>query len=131
VICWFHILLFKCGTSTCGRYAWVALALATLGFFLIGAYDDVQKLRGKSNYAGHTPLPKLGLQCLVSTAFCVWLVHGPLTPPPTSLNLAGLGVAALIPIGRWFWALSAFAMVGLHNLNPVVSHSLKAPGFNP
>lgn len=108
-----------------------ALALTTLGFTLIGAYDDAQKLRGKSNDAGLTPRAKLGLQCLVSTAFCAWLAVGSgspwpgFKPPPTSLNLGGIGLeralaalgltAAAIPIGRWFWALSAFAMVAESN----------------
>ena len=110
----------------------IALALATFGFTLIGACDDMQKLRGKSNYAGLTPRAKLGLQCLVSTIFCAWLATGlgGVVVPSTSLNLAGLGpgvgrllagvlgggvVAAVIPIGGWFWALSAFAMVAESN----------------
>ena len=98
-----------------------ALALTTLCFTCIGAYDDVQKLRGKSNYTGLSPRAKLALQCLVSAAFCAWLAlfGGGVS---TSLNLAGLGLgrlfaglglaAAAIPIGGWFWALSAFAMAG-------------------
>jgi len=110
----------------------VALVLATMGFMLVGAYDDMQKLRGRSNAAGLTPVAKLGLQSLVAAALCVWLAHGPLPPPPTSvtlaaftlrlppapITLAGLGVAAAVvtvPLGRWFWALSAFAMVAESN----------------
>jgi len=31
---------------------------------------------------------KLGLQSLVAAALCVWLAHGPLPPPPTSVTLA-------------------------------------------
>lgn len=95
-----------------GQPVVLALVVATLAFMLIGAYDDLQKLRGKSNYAGLSPRAKLGLQCTVASALCVWLAHGPLTPPSTSVTLAGLFE---VPTGNWFWALSAFAMVAESN----------------
>jgi len=78
----------------------------------IGLYDDVQKLRGKSS-AGLGAKGKLAAQCAVATVLCAWLAHGPLSAPPTAVTFAG--AFAALPLGRWFWALAAFAMVAESN----------------
>lgn len=93
--------------------AWAA-TVATLAFAGIGLVDDVGKLRGRRNDAGLTPGKKLAAQCAVAIAFCAWLalVAARRDPVPTTVYLLG---GWSLPMGRWFWALSAFAAVAESN----------------
>ena len=93
--------------------AWSATA-ATLAFAGIGFVDDVGKLRGGRNDAGLTPGKKFAAQCAVAVAYCAWLalVASRHEPIPTTVYLVG---GWSIPMGRWFWALSAFAAVAESN----------------
>ncbi|HZJ82044.1 MAG TPA: phospho-N-acetylmuramoyl-pentapeptide-transferase, partial [Guyparkeria sp.] len=93
-------------------YVWIAL-LTTLGFGLIGGWDDYLKL-SRRNSDGLTARWKYLGQSVVALVAAVFLYGIAATPAETSL-LIPLLKDALIPLGFGFVVLSYFVIVGSSN----------------
>ena len=94
------------------RYMWVAL-LTMLGFGLIGAVDDVAKLRKKRSM-GLSARQKYLLQSLVGLLAAGFLYHGSTLPQESTLIVPFLKEVA-IPLGAWYVVLAYFVIVGTSN----------------
>jgi phospho-N-acetylmuramoyl-pentapeptide-transferase len=115
-----------------------AAMCCTLLFLLIGARDDLGKLRGKKNDAGLAPFEKFAAQCLVAGSYVAAIaalsrsnvagavdttvtfgfgVFGALWEQILTGHVSGLsGIKSLfLPMGKWFYVLSAFAIVSESN----------------
>mmetsp|Transcript_13577 Transcript_13577/g.54905 ORF Transcript_13577/g.54905 Transcript_13577/m.54905 type:complete len:445 (-) Transcript_13577:106-1440(-) len=99
----------------------LALSLATAAMCVVGAVDDLRKLRQGTADVGLPPLAKLACQSVVASAFCAWLASGGNggVVPSTTVTLFALSSNAApviaLRLGRWFWALAAFTMVAESN----------------
>jgi phospho-N-acetylmuramoyl-pentapeptide-transferase len=94
------------------RYVWVVL-LVTVGFGLVGFFDDYLKLTRRSS-TGLRSRTKFLAQLLVATAAAgaiIWLTPAPLN---TSLALPFFK-NLLIPLGLAFIPVAVFVMVGASN----------------
>ena len=94
------------------RYVWVAL-LTMLGFGLIGAVDDVAKLRKKRSM-GLSARQKYLLQSLVGLLAAGFLYHSTTLPQESTLIVPFLKEVA-IPLGGWYVVLAYFVIVGTSN----------------
>ncbi|HUY90507.1 MAG TPA: phospho-N-acetylmuramoyl-pentapeptide-transferase [Pirellulales bacterium] len=92
------------------RYVQIA-ALLTLGLAIVGAIDDLAKLRGAGN--GLSPKGKLLGQSGVALA-AAWLVYRQHLQSPGTLELALPGLGA-ISLGAWFLPLAVLVIVGSSN----------------
>ncbi len=81
----------------------------TLAFAAIGWADDWQVIRRRSN-KGISPTLKLGLQLVVSVAFCLWLFFTQ-SSEITTLILPGIA----LPLGWLFWLVAGFVPVAQSN----------------
>lgn len=89
----------------------LASSLLTLGFGLVGWWDDWQILRKKSN-KGISPQMKLALQGLLAVAFCTWLT---LSRSWLSLTTIDLPLGWALPLGIFFFPLALFVILGSTN----------------
>lgn len=94
------------------RYVWVAL-LTMLGFGLIGAVDDVAKLRKKRSM-GLSARQKYLLQSLIGLLAAAFLYHSATLPQESTLIVPFLKEVA-IPLGGWYVVLAYFVIVGTSN----------------
>jgi phospho-N-acetylmuramoyl-pentapeptide-transferase len=89
---------------------WAASGL-TVGFGLVGWWDDWQILRKKSN-KGLSPKMKLILQGLLALVFCGWLT---LTRSWLDLTTIDLPFGWVLPLGIFFFPLALFVILGSTN----------------
>ena len=93
-------------------YVWVVL-FVTLGFGLIGFYDDYLKVT-KQSHAGFPGKMRLALECLIALVACIALANIGRPPFATALALPFIkGVA--IDLGWFFVAFGTFIIVGAGN----------------
>jgi phospho-N-acetylmuramoyl-pentapeptide-transferase len=93
-------------------YVWIVLAV-TLGFGLVGFYDDYLKVtkQSSSGFGGRT---RLGIEAIIALAACYALVH--LGRDATSTSLAIPFFKDLIINFGWFFVIfGAFVIVGSGN----------------
>jgi phospho-N-acetylmuramoyl-pentapeptide-transferase len=93
-------------------YVWVVL-FVTLGFGLIGFYDDYLKVTQQS-HAGFSGRMRLALECLIAVVACVALAN--IGRPPLATALAFPFIkGAVINLGWFFVVFGAFIIVGAGN----------------
>src|SRR5215831_2382458 len=93
-------------------YVWIVL-LVTVGFGLIGFFDDYQKLRRNSHY-GLSGSTKLGLEILLSALGCIAITY--VTPPGLANALAvPFFKNLLIELGWYFVPFGVFVVIGASN----------------
>ncbi len=112
------LILLSLGVSTLlwadlrNGYVWSVLTV-TLGFGLIGFYDDYLKLT-KKNSKGLAGRWKLVFQVLISILATSWIVY--LTREPLSTSLAvPFFKDLLVDFGIFFFPFAIFVMVGASN----------------
>jgi phospho-N-acetylmuramoyl-pentapeptide-transferase len=112
------LILLSLGVSTLlwadlrNGYVWAVLTV-TLGFGLIGFYDDYLKLT-KKNSKGLAGRWKLVFQILISILATSWIVY--LTREPLSTSLAvPFFKDLLVDFGIFFFPFAIFVMVGASN----------------
>ncbi len=112
------LILLSLGVSTLlwadlrNGYVWAVLTV-TLGFGLIGFYDDYLKLT-KKNSKGLAGRWKLVFQVLISVLATAWIVY--LTREPLSTSLAvPFFKDLLVDFGIFFFPFAIFVMVGASN----------------
>ena len=87
---------------------WLAVALLTLAYTVVGWLDDWLVIRQRSN-KGLSAKSKLLLQVGIGLVFCGYLAWQGI---PTVLTLPGIGA---LPLGWLFWPLALFVLVGTNN----------------
>ena len=93
-------------------YVWIVL-LATVGFGLIGFFDDYQKLHRNSHH-GLSGRTKLGLEILISAFACVAVTY--VTPPGLANALALPFLKnVLIELGWFFVPFGVLVIIGASN----------------
>jgi len=93
-------------------YVWVVL-FVTLGFGLIGFYDDYLKVT-KQSHAGFPGKMRLALECLIAAVACIALANLGRPPFATALAFPFIkGVA--IDLGWFFVVFGTFIIVGAGN----------------
>jgi phospho-N-acetylmuramoyl-pentapeptide-transferase len=97
-------------SSGMAEQVWAASGL-TVGFGLVGWWDDWQILRKKSN-KGLSPKMKLILQGLLALVFCGWLT---LTRSWLDLTTIDLPFGWVLPLGIFFFPLALFVILGSTN----------------
>ncbi len=93
-------------------YVWVVLGV-TLGFGLIGFYDDYLKVM-KQTHAGFSGKTRLALECLIAVVACIALVNLGREPFATALTLPFIK-GVVIDLGWFFVVFGAFVIVGAGN----------------
>ena len=93
-------------------YVWIVLGV-TLGFGLIGFYDDYLKVT-KQTHSGFAGRARLGLEAVIALAACLAITS--LGRPPFSTSLAfPLFKELIIDLGWFFVVFGAFIIVGAGN----------------
>ena len=93
-------------------YVWIVL-LATVGFGLIGFFDDYQKLHRNSHH-GLSSRTKVGLEVLISAFACVAVTY--VTPPGLANALALPFLKnVLIELGWFFVPFGVLVIIGASN----------------
>ena len=93
-------------------YVWIVL-LATVGFGLVGFFDDYQKLHRNSHH-GLSGRTKLGLEILISAFACVAVTY--VTPPGLANALALPFLKnVLIELGWFFVPFGVLVIIGASN----------------
>ncbi len=93
-------------------YFWV-IFITTLLYGLIGAADDVLKIRRK-NHKGLRACHKFGLQAVVALAVGLFLYHNPLDPYSTKLSVPFFK-EFFIDLGLLYIPFAVFVIVGSSN----------------
>ncbi len=93
-------------------YVWLVLAI-TIGFGLIGSYDDYRKLM-KRNSKGLSARLKFLLQSMLGLAAAIFLYMKAVTPAETSL-LFPFFKNVFLPLGLFYIVLAYFVIVGTSN----------------
>ena len=93
-------------------YVWIVL-LVTVGFGLVGFFDDYQKLHRNSHH-GLSGRTKLGLEILISAFACVAVTY--VTPPGLANALAlPFFKNVLIELGWFFVPFGVLVIIGASN----------------
>ena len=92
-------------------YVWIVLGV-TLGFGLIGFYDDYLKVT-KQSHTGFSGTTRLGVEAVIAAAACIAVAA--LGRPPFSTSLAFPFFKAAIDLGWFFLVFGAFIIVGAGN----------------
>jgi phospho-N-acetylmuramoyl-pentapeptide-transferase len=93
-------------------YVWVVL-LVTVGFGLIGFFDDYQKLTSNS-HRGLNGTTRIALEIVVATIACIAVHH--FSPTPLASTLAvPFFKNVLIPLDGLFVPFAAFVIIGSSN----------------
>ena len=93
-------------------YVWIVL-LATVGFGLVGFFDDYQKLHRNSHH-GLSSRTKVGLEVLISAFACVAVTY--VTPPGLANALALPFLKnVLIELGWFFVPFGVLVIIGASN----------------
>ena len=93
-------------------YVWVVLGV-TLGFGLIGFYDDYLKVT-KQSHAGFPGKMRLALECLIAAVACLALANLGRPPFATALALPFIK-GMVIDLGWFFVVFGTFIIVGSGN----------------
>ncbi|MBV9222187.1 MAG: phospho-N-acetylmuramoyl-pentapeptide-transferase [Methylobacteriaceae bacterium] len=94
------------------RYVWVVL-LVTLGFGLIGFYDDFLKVT-KQTHRGFSGRARLGLEALIALLACWALIRVSGTPIATSLAVPFIN-GFVVDLGLFFLVFGPFVIVSAGN----------------
>jgi phospho-N-acetylmuramoyl-pentapeptide-transferase len=93
-------------------YVWILL-LVTVGFGLIGFFDDYRKLHGNSHH-GLSGRTKLGLEIMLSAFACIAVTY--VTPPGLATALAfPFFKNVLIELGWFFVPFGVLVIIGASN----------------
>src|ERR1700758_4214889 len=93
-------------------YVWIVL-LVTVGFGLIGFFDDYRKLT-KNSHRGLSGRSKLGLEFVLGAAACIAVTY--VTPPGLATALAvPFFKNVLIELGWYFVPFGVFVIIGSSN----------------
>jgi phospho-N-acetylmuramoyl-pentapeptide-transferase len=93
-------------------YVWIVL-LVTVGFGLVGFFDDYRKLT-RNSHRGLTGRAKLGLEIAIGAAACVALAY--VTPTPLANTLAvPFFKTVLVELGWLFVPFGVLVIVGASN----------------
>jgi phospho-N-acetylmuramoyl-pentapeptide-transferase len=93
-------------------YVWIVLGV-TLGFGLIGFYDDYLKVT-KQSHAGFPGKMRLALECLIAAVACIALAHIGRPPLATALVFPFVK-GVVVDLGWFFIVFGAFIIVGAGN----------------
>src|SRR5262245_12526882 len=93
------------------RYVWVVV-LATLGFGLIGMWDDLTKLKTRKGLKART---KMGLQLLVAVGLLQLVFWQPASSGWTSVLAIPFLKGWLLDLGWWWLAVAVLVIVGASN----------------
>ncbi|MCB1501784.1 MAG: phospho-N-acetylmuramoyl-pentapeptide-transferase, partial [Bauldia sp.] len=93
-------------------YVWIVL-LVTLGFGLIGLYDDYLKVT-KQTHKGFSGKLRLGIEFIIAMVACFFVARVGQAPLSTALTLPFFK-DAIINLGWFFVPFAAFVIVGAGN----------------
>jgi len=93
-------------------YVWVVLAV-TLGFGLIGFYDDYLKVTRQS-HAGFAGRTRLAFESIIALAAC-WAIASIGTPPFSTSLAFPLFKELIVDLGIFFVVFGAFIIIGAGN----------------
>ncbi|MEZ5787515.1 MAG: phospho-N-acetylmuramoyl-pentapeptide-transferase [Xanthobacteraceae bacterium] len=93
-------------------YVWIVLGV-TLGFGLIGFYDDYLKVT-KQSHAGFPGKMRLALECLIAAVACVALANIGRPPLATALTFPFIK-GVVVDLGWFFIVFGTFIIVGAGN----------------